>query len=274
MITETRLKLTPLLLVAAALASCSSGADKGDLTDALEKGGLTGDQAACVVDRLDDELTSEQLDNAARADTQADLDKAIGLDASGKLSGWVAECIVADSTGETDPVDSDVSSADPTGTASPATEPVSTRAPSSRQAPIPLGTATDVADGWTVTIQRYNADATADVATANEFNTAAPAGSRYVTATVDAAYAGTDDKHPLYTVSFSAVGPSGATYQASDCYATLAQPVDMFADVFAGSSVSGDLCFVVGEADADALVLYTDAIGDDYTTVTTYFATA
>jgi hypothetical protein len=131
--------------------------------------------------------------------------------------------------------------------------------------------ATDVGGGWTMTVDSFVGDATAEVTAASEYNSSAPAGQVYALATVTLQYDGEDDSASAYAVDVKAVGDSNVSSD-DDCYVDLAgAELDQFTDVFKGGTLSGQLCFTIPPADGGALLLY--ASGDYFETDPVFFAT-
>ncbi len=59
-----RYRMLPVVLVAAGLASaCSGGYDRAGAIDDFVEGGLTTEQATCVVDGLEDQIGEDRLDD-------------------------------------------------------------------------------------------------------------------------------------------------------------------------------------------------------------------
>lgn len=63
-----------------------------------------------------------------------------------------------------------------------------------RENPVPVGTPANMGDGWTLTVNSVNLDATDLVTAGNMFNDVPPDGSVYVLINITATYAGPDDK--------------------------------------------------------------------------------
>ncbi len=57
-----RYRMLPVVLMAGGLASaCSGGYDRADAIDEFVEGGLTTEQATCVVDGLEDQIGEDRL---------------------------------------------------------------------------------------------------------------------------------------------------------------------------------------------------------------------
>jgi hypothetical protein len=124
-----------------------------------------------------------------------------------------------------------------------------------RTAPAALGSAVDVGEGWTVTVNSADLDADAAVAAASDFNNPPPPGTSYVLIDVTLAYDGSETSSSGFSVDTGAVGDSNVS--ATDCFVSgLDNEIDRFADVFPGGALTGTLCFVVDEADTDSLLFY------------------
>lgn len=135
-----------------------------------------------------------------------------------------------------------------------------------RTSPVPVGTAQDVGEGWTLTVTGAARDITDAVLADNSFSEPPPAGSRFVGVEVTYAYSG-DGSDVAYTATTKAV--AGTNVELPAACGSVPGEVDLFSDVFAGGSVSGTLCFVVPEG-VTGLVLYTTVYADDV--VHEYFA--
>lgn len=131
-----------------------------------------------------------------------------------------------------------------------------------RQAPIAVGTATDVEEGWTLTVNGVVEDGDALIA-AEDFNDPAPSGFEYVLVDLTLAFAGEGSASPS-AVDIDVVGDSNVTRAGGSCSVTFEGQLDSFAEVFAPGEVSGAQCFLVASDDVDSLVLLATASwGDD-----------
>lgn len=135
-----------------------------------------------------------------------------------------------------------------------------------RNAPAALGTALDIGDGWTLTINGSNLDAEADVIAASDFNDPAPDGQVYVLIDTTIAYDGDEASGSLFSVDLNLVGDSNVSANDSCSASSLPDEIDTFADIFPGGSVSGNLCFLVDSNDVSSLVAYAtgEVFSDDY----------
>ena len=129
--------------------------------------------------------------------------------------------------------------------------------------PTPIGTSQDVGDGWSVTVNSAARDITDAVMAENQFNDPPPAGFRFVGIDVTYSFNG-EGSDSAFTVTTAAVTDSNV--QLSFECGSIPNSLDEFSDVFAGGSVTGQLCFVVPEG-SGPLVLYS-AGGFDAETVT------
>ena len=122
-----------------------------------------------------------------------------------------------------------------------------------RTSPIPLGTATDVGDGWTLTVTGAARDITDAVAAENEFNDPPPDGFRFVGVDVTLAFDGDGSAAP-FEVTTNVV--DGGNLQRTGFCGTVPGELDTFTDLFAGGTASGTLCFVVPADQVGNLVMY------------------
>ncbi len=265
----------------AAFAGCGEAkVDGATLQKALVKQGLSVGQASCVADKLNSKLTADEFQRAALANTTDELNKSLGEKKAAEVTQVVIGCVspggtVAD-TISTDTIATDTTPApavvDTAALTTDPAEPTSTRA--AIKAEVAFNTAADVTNGWTVTAQAYESDATAAVMAANEFNTAPPAGQRYITIHLSASFTGRTDtqKSTVSDLSLRAVGAKGVAYNSYDCSASLATPLETFTDVFTGATVAGDVCFLIDDSDADSLRLYIETYDTHLDNTTTFFS--
>ncbi|HVE46480.1 MAG TPA: hypothetical protein VNA57_07010 [Acidimicrobiales bacterium] len=127
-----------------------------------------------------------------------------------------------------------------------------------RSAPLALGSEAVLSNGWRLSVQGVTPDATDEVMAENRFNDPPEEGHQFFIVNVSATYAGREDSAlPLGDFSFSVVG-SGNTQIREGCGVT-PDKFDFYAEVFAGGSLSGNICFAVPSVATDSLVLYADA---------------
>jgi hypothetical protein len=120
----------------------------------------------------------------------------------------------------------------------------------------PIGTAANAGEGWTVTVTGPAFDITDATLAENQFNSPPPAGFRFVAVPVSYAYNGSGSSSG-FTVSMRAVADSNISLD-TDCGVT-PSAIDVFADVFSGGALAGNLCFVVPAEAVGSLVLYGSA---------------
>ncbi len=121
-------------------------------------------------------------------------------------------------------------------------EPPTTVAPrGTKDHPLPLGASSRVGD-WTVTVVSFQADATAAVRAANQFNDAPPAGEAYSLIHLRETYNGDSKGSPTFGTSVAFVGTDARSYADSDCGAVVAHSMNDQPDVFKGGKVEGDVC--------------------------------
>jgi hypothetical protein len=139
-----------------------------------------------------------------------------------------------------------------------------------RSAPQPLGTAVDIGGGWTMSVDEFVPDATAEIQAISEFSQPPPDGEVYSLATLTLTYDGEEDSLSPFSVELGAVGDSNASSD-DDCFVDLgAEELDMFADLFQGGSISGQVCFTIPRDQLDSVLLY--ASGDFFSESRTFFA--
>jgi hypothetical protein len=134
--------------------------------------------------------------------------------------------------------------------------------------PIEVGTPVDVGEGWTLTVTSPAIDITDAVAAENQFNDPPPDGFRFVAVDVEYGYDGAAAAASPFEVSTRMVGDGNAAL-TKGC-GVIPEPVDTFADVFAGGAASGSICWVTPVEDVDTVVLFASTSFDGETF---YFAT-
>jgi hypothetical protein len=294
--TRPRLLTATLAIATTAVVGCGGGGapTRDELVSKFKSSADVDDDALaqCFVDTALDEFgedKSAQLEEAIGANSEGDVDDALGAGAAETITEMIVACSLDPSgeaaveqttpdtaTGGETTVESTTDTtagADTTVSAAPPSESLG-----SRDEPLAVGTTAPVGGGFSVSFTDYVADAGAAISAENEFNEPAGDGKVYVTATMTATFDGGEglDKATFLGAgpTLSAVGTSGTVYNSYDCVAVTPNMFDSFVDVFAGSSLSGTVCFIVDAADANGLVVYTDGYDADLNTLTAYFATS
>jgi len=125
--------------------------------------------------------------------------------------------------------------------------------PSRTTAAVPVGTANDVGEGWAFAVVSPARDITDQVLSDNPFNDPPPEGFRFVGVEVAIAFSG-QGSGSAFDITAKWVG-NGNVERAGFC-GVFAGEIDVFADVFAGGSVTGTMCFVVPQQEVVGGVLY------------------
>lgn len=123
----------------------------------------------------------------------------------------------------------------------------------SLQSPAPLGTPRDVGDGWTVTVESFNATADAEVESASDFYQPPAQGKTYAIVTITGRYDG-DGTGSSMDLDFELVGPTGVAYP-TDFLCSLPDDWMFMDDTASGATSTGRACFQVPVAEVDATVL-------------------
>lgn len=146
-------------------------------------------------------------------------------------------------------------------------QPAATATPA-RRAPTPIGAAADLGSGWSLTLNAPARDVTDQAMAENSFNDPPPDGFRMVAVDVTLAYAGEGTGSAL---DVTAKWVDNANLQRTGYCGVIDNEIDVFADVFAGGSVSGNLCFLVPSIEVATGTLYaTTGFDEEYV----YFATS
>lgn len=120
---------------------------------------------------------------------------------------------------------------------------------SSKAAPIPVGTAAEVAKGWTVKVNSANLDADAAIAQASKYSTP-KAGEKFVLVNVTVTNGGDKPDTPFTSMKLSFLPPSGiAVSSVLSCMASEPEKIDTMAQMQPGAVQTGNLCFSVKIAD-------------------------
>jgi hypothetical protein len=122
-----------------------------------------------------------------------------------------------------------------------------------------MGSATDVGDGWSVTVVGAARDITDAVMAENSFNDPPPPGSRFVGVDVTYTRTGSGSGSALNATTKSV---SGSNVELKSECGVVTGEVDLYSDVFEGGSVTGTICFVAPEGAADQLILYSSTYTD------------
>lgn len=126
-------------------------------------------------------------------------------------------------------------------------------APGSTSAnPIPLGHGVRFKDGWVVRVVSTTIDATAEIVALSGNSPPAP-GAQYALLNLSATYEGAGSS-ALGENRFEAVGSHNFSYDY--CYQGLPPPVlPLYATVFSGQTVAGNICYEIASEDADVVHL-------------------
>ena len=125
----------------------------------------------------------------------------------------------------------------------------------SRANPVPAGVTARVGD-WEVTVLSLVPDAAEVVLAENPFNDPPAEGRQFFMVELAATYRGDESESVLWGLSMSVVGESLVAYGGfEDSCGVIPGDIDNSAEVFPGGTVIGNVCWQVGDGDADSLVL-------------------
>ena len=109
-----------------------------------------------------------------------------------------------------------------------------------------------------VVVDAVDGDPWARITAANAFNTNAPAGLRYVMVTITVTYRASSKQTTFDGISgalaFSAFGSAAREHRDAEYPVVVPAPIDRFADLLDGGTITGNLVFVV-EADSPSVSL-------------------
>jgi hypothetical protein len=112
---------------------------------------------------------------------------------------------------------------------------------------------------WEISVLGSTPDATEAVLAENDFNAPPADGRQFLMVEIQATNRGIESETPFSALTFSAVGPSAVAYGFGDSCGVIPNSFPDFEEVFAGGTITGNLCWSVATADADALLLIVDA---------------
>ncbi len=233
--------------------------DKAAMLKSVKSGGADDKVAGCVTDGLAKALTGDEFRQVTKAQKQSDVPPALAE----KANAIALDCALG-GTGS------------PTSVTPPAVETTVAEAVQSfgtKDSPVALTTTVSVDNGYDITVNSFNSDATAAVLAANDLNDKPTAGQRYVMVNMTILNSGgdTDKRQPAFDFPLKAVSTAGTAYEGSNCSAVLPDPLPWFSDVFKGSAITGNVCFIVADADATGLKMYVDVYTKSFATFTYYF---
>jgi hypothetical protein len=127
--------------------------------------------------------------------------------------------------------------------------------PGSRGNPYPVGETVTVGD-WEMVVTGLTEDAIDAVHGENPFNDEPAEGRQFLMVELEATYTGENSDSLVSSAEFNVVGPTAVAYTFEDSCGIIPDELDVWADVFPGGTVSGNLCWSVRTEDVDELVLY------------------
>ncbi|MEQ1874699.1 MAG: hypothetical protein ABL953_13360 [Ilumatobacteraceae bacterium] len=124
-----------------------------------------------------------------------------------------------------------------------------------REDPVPVGQVADIGGDWRLQVLDVIPDASEQMAAADEFYDAPPAGSTYMLVRIALGYFGSEDPKIAFEPDVDVFGSSGVTLD-DFCLATVPDEIDFFNYVFSGGVVVGNACFVAPIAEAGTFQLF------------------
>ncbi len=231
-------------------------------------GNLPAEMMKCLLDELPGKVTRDEYLVLANSKSDTDVPDELAARATD-----IAKACAASTQASGGTTDSTIAPDTTVAASSAPTTPAQTVG--KKDSPIALGKKVSLPNGYDVTINSYQSDATANIKASDQYADPVPAGKRYVQFNMTVTNTGGDkDKRvPGYDLQYKAVSASGASYESTSCIATVAQPIQIYNDLFKGKSITGNACLVVAEADAKGLLLYFDVVDAEYNSYTYYFRT-
>ena len=138
-----------------------------------------------------------------------------------------------------------------------------------RDNPVPIGIAVDMPDGWRISVLSVTPNANSIVADINSFTDPPKPNHQFVIARLRIVRIGDGSRYIPHAYDYGAVGGSGVAYAAavlSYCDGLRGGSgwflpnalADGNREVFAGGTVTGNVCWEVRTGDIDSLVMYYD----------------
>ncbi|MDO5534055.1 MAG: hypothetical protein Q4F65_05335, partial [Propionibacteriaceae bacterium] len=120
-----------------------------------------------------------------------------------------------------------------------------------RENPYPLGS-TITNDEWSITVNSYTADATAQVKEANMFNEDPAEGTTYALVNLTVTREGADEASPMFDVGVDYVTAAGNVVTRGDAF-VVAPDALSDNELFTGASATGNIALQVPADDAGVL---------------------
>ena len=124
----------------------------------------------------------------------------------------------------------------------------------SRSAPIPRARTGEVDSGWTIKVVETRPDAWSVIAAADPGNVPPASGDQYYMVHVAMTYTGPAPSAQRSDVRFSTIGPSDVAYEDDASCGVIPNALSSV-DVPSGGTITGNVCWSVTDADANALLL-------------------
>lgn len=132
----------------------------------------------------------------------------------------------------------------------------------SRNAPYPIGS-TITSGEWTVVVNSFNPDATAEILAESQFNDPPAEGSVYALANITGTYTGDDKGLPAAAIQIAFVTESGNTINSYDTFVIVPEPLDSLGELYAGASSTGNIVLEIPAGDAGLLRVTPGMFEDD-----------
>lgn len=116
--------------------------------------------------------------------------------------------------------------------------------PGMRETPLPVGSTALIGD-WEIKVVSVDTDADEEVAKANEFNSPAPDGSRFVLVNLEGTYTGDESGTLWADITYKILGSKGNTFDTFDVFIVSPNPIADAGEAFPGATVAGDFVVAV-----------------------------
>lgn len=131
-------------------------------------------------------------------------------------------------------------------------EPAEAEESGSRDNPLPLGETFEY-DDWSVTVNSFNADATAEVLAENMFNEEPAEGTTYALINASVTYLGDDSEMPALGTDISFVTSTGETVSAWESMTVAPDALDSTKELYTGGTVTGNVVVQIPADDAGTI---------------------
>jgi hypothetical protein len=125
-----------------------------------------------------------------------------------------------------------------------------------REVPYLPHTAVPLSDDWTIVVVDITPDAEQMIMAENQFNDPPEPGTQFFVARISATYKGSTSDQFDASYRLRVVGPTSVSYSTFENSCGVIPDEITSAEVFAGGTIEGNVCWAVKDEDAEELVMY------------------